>query len=589
MAKTSWIEIRVSNFEESLGWFKHVLGFDVTARPAEAYAELSRGEVSLHIAADHPSPQTSDQPDLPPPGQRGGGVEIVLLVENVETLYHQAQRAAADIVRPLAEHPWHMRQFCVRHPDGYLLRLAQKVLSINLATYRQQITDAFQCTLPLIVQGLEAIKLSAATLLEQQDSLGAATIYETLITEIFAESHLFYEEDEDDDFYEEEVYYPEEEGLEEFVVACMEALGVILISEQADQMVREKCIKVLFDVYLQDLHADNRHGFDTHAAEQLIATTTPLERHTLAVRIRTLLGEEEEKRVLTAARRQTYGKFWLALEQEVLDDEAYLRICRQTGCISDLVDRLLALGRIDEATREARQVTDSTLLSLADLFIQHGQETVIEQLVQTRAQEKPGRVLLEWLQRYYRERHNPGAELEVAIALFRVQPFLQRYRELRTLADQFNRWEALRSQMLDHLAQASNTVLLIEIALDEDDIDRALQLLQGMEKKGSPGSGYAYIAGYGYYGFSAIALQVARAAEQTRPLAAVELYQQLAEDLIAQRGRQNYQEACKHLARIQALYKQIDEATAWTRYIAALRERNRSLRALKEELAQAGL
>lgn len=589
MVKTGWIELRVSNFEESLVWFEHVLGFDVTARSSDAYAELSRSKVVLHVVADHIPSRASEQPALPPPGQRGGGVEIVLLVENAETLYHQAQQAAADIVRPLAEHPWHMRQFCVRHPDGYLLRLAQEILSINPALYHQQIADAFQCTLPLIVQGLQAVKTSATTLIEQQDYLEAATIYETLISEIFAESHLFYEEEDDDDFYEEEGYYPEEEGLEEFVVTCIEALGVILTSEQTDQVVREKCITVLFDVYLQDLHADNRHGFDTHAAEQLIATTTPLERHTLAARIRTLLGEEEEKRVLTAARRQTYGKFWLALEREALDNEAYLRICRQTGCISDLVDRLLTLERIDEATGEARQVTDSTLLSLADLFIQHGQQTVIEQLVQTRAQEKPGRVLLEWLQRYYRERHNPGAELEVAIALFRVQPFLQRYRELHTLADQFNRWETLRSEMLDHLARASNTALLIEIALDEDDIDRALQLLQGMEKKGSSGSGYAYIAGYGYYGFSAIALQVARAAEQTRPLAAVELYQQLAEDLIAQRGRQNYQEACKHLARIQALYKQLDESTAWTRYITTLREQNRSLRALKEELAQAGL
>jgi len=45
------------------------------------------------------------------------------------------------------------------------------------------------------------------------DVLGAATIYETLVTEIFAQSHLYYEEaDYDDD--DEEGYYPEEERLE---------------------------------------------------------------------------------------------------------------------------------------------------------------------------------------------------------------------------------------------------------------------------------------------------------------------------------------------------------------------------------------
>jgi hypothetical protein len=37
------------------------------------------------------------------------------------------------------------------------------------------------------------------------------------------------------------------------------------------------------------------------------------------------------------------------------------------------------------------------------------------------------------------------------------------------------------------------------------------------------------------------------------------------------------------------LYEKLGEGEAWTSYIAALRERNRNLRALKEELANAGL
>ncbi len=64
---------------------------------------------------------------LLPAGQRGRGVEIVLLVDDVEAVYHQAQQAHAKIVRPLAEYPWHMQQFWVRHPDGYLIRPAQRI------------------------------------------------------------------------------------------------------------------------------------------------------------------------------------------------------------------------------------------------------------------------------------------------------------------------------------------------------------------------------------------------------------------------------------------------------------------------------
>jgi hypothetical protein len=40
---------------------------------------------------------------------------------------------------------------------------------------------------------------------------------------------------------------------------------------------------------------------------------------------------------------------------------------------------------------------------------------------------------------------------------------------------------------------------------------------------------------------------------------------------------------------VRDLYRRGDDAGAWARYLADLRERTRSLRALKEELAAAGL
>ena len=78
-------------------------------------------------------------------------------------------------------------------------------------------------------------------------------------------------------------------------------------------------------------------------------------------------------------------------------------------------------------------------------------------------------------------------------------------------------------------------------------------------------------------------------AEETRPREAIELYRQYAERLIALRDRKNYQAACKYLAKMRALYEKLGESEAWTSYITALREQNRNLRALKEELANAGL
>ena len=132
MSKNSYVEICVSDFEQSIQWFENVLGFRVVAREEDEYAELRRGETSIQLASNHAPYWESERPHLLPPGQRGSGVEIVLVVDDVNVVYHQAQQAHAEIVREVADYPWHMRQFWVRHPDGYLIRPAQRLLSLEL-------------------------------------------------------------------------------------------------------------------------------------------------------------------------------------------------------------------------------------------------------------------------------------------------------------------------------------------------------------------------------------------------------------------------------------------------------------------------
>ena len=212
--------------------------------------------------------------------------------------------------------------------------------------------------------------------------------------------------------------------------------------------------------------------------------------------------------------------------------------------------------------------------------------------VKVRLKEKTNWRILAWLQNYYHARENPPAELEVTETLFRTQPLLKHYQKLRDLGRHLGRWEILRPKLLAFLEQAQNTTLLIEIALDEGEIDKALKLLKTMAKKDS--YGYTYTSGYGYgYGYAYsrtnIDLDVASAAEETRPHEAIEIYQQRVERLIALRERKYYQEACPFLAKMRGLYQKLGENEIWTSYITTLREQNRNLRALKDELAKAGL
>lgn len=578
MTRTSWVELCVSDFKQSLTWFENVLGFRVIALETNEFAQLSCGESSILLAPDDAPYWASERPQLLPPGQRGSGVEIILLVENVDAVYRQAQQARADIVRELADSPWHMRQFWVRHPDGYLIRPAQEILSVNPATYHQQIATAFQRNVPRIAEELAKVKQEADRLLLQQEYLGAAMIYETLVTEIFEQSHLYSEEEEeyDDGYEEEEAYYPEEEGLEEFVGECIEALGDCLADERTDQVAREKCREALFDIYRQDVYES--HGFTASAADQLVRYTTPLERDRLGEQIRTLLTKS------AGSVRQSYGKFLLDLQKETLEDEAYLHICREAGLTSYLIDRLLTLGHIDEAVRETQSMdNDDQFLGLADLFIEHQQDAVAERLVKARSQEKPAVRVLEWLQTYYQARENHTAELEMTETLFCTQPLLKHYQRLRDLARQLDRWQTLQPALLAFLEESKNTRPLIEIALNEGEIDKALQRLKELAKKDRYGTTYEGDYGYG------IDLKVAHAAEETYPHEAIELYRQRAERLIAQRDRKQYREACTFLAKMRSVYEKSGERGAWTGYIATLRQQNRNLPALQDELAKAKL
>src|SRR5207248_7744319 len=154
----------------------------------------------------------------------------------------------------------------------------------------------------------------------------------------------------------------------------------------------------------------------------------------------------------------------------------------------------------------------------------------------------------DWLKKRYLARNDQAAALEVAETMFRTYPDLEGYKEIRQLAMQLGRWETLRPELLAFVEESRNTPLLIHIALDEGDIDKALALLKSDSK---PDYRYAY-----YYN---IELIVARAAEETRPRGAIEIYQKQAEKLIALRQRKHYHEACKYLAKVRGFYEKQGE------------------------------
>jgi uncharacterized Zn finger protein len=410
-----------------------------------------------------------------------------------------------------------------------------------------------------IAYDLLAVKEMGDEFAQQHDYSSAVLIYNKVVTGTLAH------------FYD----YENEGGeLEGVVTECVTALGECLEHVQDDNALREKILRAIFEVYRFDMQAGGI-GLSDDVPDLLLEKTTAEEHKVVAGWVREQLRQPPHAGLDEYA-REWYGGFLLELEAEALDDESFLRIARETGRIHDVVNRLLALGRVDEAVKDAEQASDYDLLEIANIFVRHGHDAIAQRLIAERSKRSTDTRLLEWLKKHYLTHNELAAALKVAEELFyKEYPNIAAYQEIRQIATQLGRWQTIHPRLLKFLEKAQNTQMLIKIALDEDDIDKALALIKVQQKSA--------------YGYNTLPIEVARAAEKTRPRAAIEIYQQYAEHLIDQRGRENYQLAASYLSRVRQLYQNLGERGTWANYITTLRDRNRNLRALKEELAKAGL
>lgn len=419
-----------------------------------------------------------------------------------------------------------------------------------------------------IAADLDAVTAIGDGFVAQEDYASAATVYAAVSAEVLAHFEEF-----------------DDEGgeLGGVVVACVEGLGRCLTETPDEAGGRAAIIAALFAVYQFDMHFGGI-GISDEVPTILTDQTSAEERRVIAGWIRDALATARGE--YDRYRRQAYGHFLLDLEADTLDDEAFLRICRESGRILDLIDRLLALGRTDEAAGEAARAGDYDLLQSADIFTRYGKEKIAARLIMERSGTTQDSRILVWLKDYYEANGNDASALALAERLFQMRPGFEGYKDVRAIATRLDRWEALRPSLMQFLASSPSSDLLLRIHLDEGEIDRAITLALDTLRGARPRPGYGYApAGYG----SSMTLEVAKAIEKDRPLAAREIYQLHAERLIDQRGRENYRIACTYLSKVRDLYDAMDQYEGWEAYLSGLREKHRALRALKEEMTTAGL
>ncbi len=177
---------------------------------------------------------------------------------------------------------------------------------------------------------------------------------------------------------------------------------------------------------------------------------------------------------------------------------------------------------------------------------------------------------LSWLAQSAEKQQDPETALQWQLSLLRENPNLENYVNLRKIARRSDQWEPLRQDLIQKLEAEQHWDLLIEIALDEGEITRALELLPRQR-------------------WVRHDLQVAQAAEISHPQAAIEIYCRRVDRLIEARGRGNYREASGILERVKGLYQRRSAHAEWDQFVADLRQRHARLPALMDELDKAGL
>ena len=153
--------------------------------------------------------------------------------------------------------------------------------------------------------------------------------------------------------------------------------------------------------------------------------------------------------------REDFDALLFGLEADTIDDETFLRICRETESYDYLIERLLKCGLLEEALVEAQHVENFSILEIADILCEQGHEEAAEHVIEERVkQSNSDTQLLQWLKERYQARGNISGALDMSQRLYRAYPLaatIDRYLEIRQMAQHLDRWQAVRAEIMAYV------------------------------------------------------------------------------------------------------------------------------------------
>jgi uncharacterized Zn finger protein len=239
------------------------------------------------------------------------------------------------------------------------------------------------------------------------------------------------------------------------------------------------------------------------------------------------------------------------------DDEAYLKFSLQNQAHYRYAERLLQLGRVDEAVEHAlgHPLSAEESLNLAKL-LREKERTEAAYEVGRKGLNSTGHKynLAEWVAAMAETMGHIEDARHAWLVAFDEIPRLEAYRHLKRLSGQT--WHNLREKIIHQLREKNRVTTLIEIWIEDGDINQAIQAWEN----------------YPYGGYTLLG-QLVDAAATTHPDWAVKYALAEAESLISKASKY-YPHAVRWLGKIKAIYLQHNRIQDWQQCLADIRTRH---------------
>jgi uncharacterized Zn finger protein len=281
---------------------------------------------------------------------------------------------------------------------------------------------------------------------------------------------------------------------------------------------------------------------------------------------------------------EVYERFLIQLDAlDNTDPEQTLQRLREQGIYRLLFEKLLAMGRSDEAiTVVAEHLTNpfERLQVLPNLVAAGRDDEAIELGRATLRNQFDGR-LAAWLAERYEARGERNELFALWLQGMQESPHVGYYATLKNAAQAVDAWANVRPEVLRKLSDDQQYAVLTQIHLYDEEWDAAWETLERIPQQPSRG----FWSGWG----ANLDLEVAQKSQHARPQKAIPVFVKYARREIAAKDRSHYRQAAVHLATVRALYEQLGDEPSWRALIAGIRDEFRTLRALQDELSKAGL